>query len=330
MWYVIHVSPFWSSQGSSIIGKRADNCFLTDYPVNDMDPTKHFIEDSGVDVYNRGSFGRGCELDKGPPPAGLPPVPGQDLRPTVVTTYRPPNGGAPPTTPSLYGPNYGTPPLQFYPTVAPQSPIPPQYYPVSPTPTPLVPKYYPVSPPSTPLTPKYYPVGPPPTPLTPKYYPVGQPPTLLPPKYYPIIPPSTLAPPPKYYPVTPTVFDTSTRPTGTYVPSLPPTTFFQLPGEYNPSSVRPLNRDPVPGVVFKDLYFPYGQYPYGQFPYGQYPTEVPTIYGTGNKGKINVIVLRYTKVGTLRIFGFSKISHRHSIDKKKLITSFLVIPTGKR
>lgn len=216
-----------------------------------MDQNKHFIEDSGCDIYNRGSYGRGCELDKvlpspGWPTAqpspgwptgqplpswptvqtnpGWPSVPGQDLTPTVLTTYRP---------------QYGVPP------------------PLSPSPSPNGPKYGP--PPSPPL--QFFPITPSPSP---------QP-------YFPIGPPSTPTPPSNYYPVTPTIFDTSTKSTGTYVPSLPPTTYFQFPGEYTPISVRPINRESTPGSVFKDFFDPNR--------YGQNPTQVPTFYGVTKKCK---------------------------------------------
>jgi len=199
-----------------------------------MDPVKHFIEDSNCDVYNRGSYGRGCELDKVLPHSGWPLVPGQELTPTVLTTYRPQYGVPPPLTPSLYSPKYGpppSPPLQFFPIVPSESPSP------SPTPSP---------------------------PLPPS----------LPPQYFP--PPTTLSPPSGYYPVTPTIFHTTTRPTGTYVPSMPPTTFFQMPGEYTPVSVRPINRESgVPGGVYNDLFNLYGQN----------PTQVPTVYGVSKKCK---------------------------------------------
>ncbi|XP_015363152.1 PREDICTED: uncharacterized protein LOC107161309 isoform X1 [Diuraphis noxia] len=240
-------------RGPPVIGKWSDNCYLTDYPVLDMDPVKHFVQDSGCDVYNRGSYGRGCELDKVLPQSGWPLVPGQDLTPTVLTTYRPQYGVPPPLTPSLYGPKYGppsSPPLQFFPIVPSESP--------SPTPSPSPPPPLP-SPSPPPQPPQYYPVGPHSSPSPP-------------PQYFP--PPSTLSPPSGYYPVTPTVFNIPTRPTGTYVPSMPPTTFFQIPGEYTPVSVRPTNRLPgVPGGVYNDLFNPYGQN----------PTQVPTVYGMAKK-----------------------------------------------
>ncbi|VVC46129.1 PAN/Apple domain [Cinara cedri] len=216
-------------RGAAVIGKWSDNCYLTDYPILEMDPNKHFVQDTECDIFNRGSYGRGCELDKTHFPTGpWPTGPGQDLTPTVHTTYRPQYGVPPPLspTPSGYGPKYGpppSPPLQFFPVIPSGSPIPP------PSPSP--------SPPSS----QYFPVRP----ITP-----------------------TPSPPTQYFPVTPTTFVTSTRRTGTYVPSLPPTTFYPIQGEYTPAGVKPSNRNPDPGV-FKDSFNPYGQN----------PTRGPILYG---------------------------------------------------
>jgi len=250
------------SRGPTVVGKWSDNCYLTDYPVLDMDPVKHFVEDSGCDVYNRGSYGRGCELDKVLPQSGWPLVPGQDITPTVLTTYRPQYGVPPPLTPSLYGPKYGppsSPPLQFFPILPSESP--------SPTPSPSPPPSLP-PPSATPLPPQYYPVDPHSSPSPP-------------PRYFP--PPSTQSPPTGYYPVTPNVFNIPTRPTGTYVPSMPPTTFYHIPGEYTPVSVRPSNRLPgVPGGVYNDFFNLYGQK----------SPQVPTVYGMAKKRKIGKHVVK--------------------------------------
>lgn len=223
-----------------------------------MDPNKHFVQDTECDIFNRGSYGRGCELDKGDFPTKMwPSAPGQDLTPNIHTTYRPQYGVPPPLSPnpSIYGPKYGpppSPPLQFFPVTPSPSPSPP-YFPVRPiTATPLPPtQHYPVTPN------QYYPVTPsqnyPVKPI--QHYPV------TPIQHYPVTPTQN-------YPVTPTTFITPTRRTGTYVPSFPPTTFYQIPGGYTPVSVKPSNRDSTPGV-FKDLFNPYGQN----------PTQVPTLYG---------------------------------------------------
>lgn len=207
-----------------------------------MDPTKHLVPDLGCDIYNRGSFGRGCELDKALPPSGWPPASvgygGGQLTPTVVTTYRP-QYGVPPPPESLtpYGPRYGPPPpppVQLFPTTI--SPPPEQLFPTT------------ISSPPVQLFPTT--ISPPPSSSTdfpPKNFPTAGPPTL------------PYAPP--------------TRPTGTYAPSLPPTTFFQYPGgEYTPVSVRPSQ-----GGVFKDLFDP---------PEGQTPAQRPTVfYGLGKNRK---------------------------------------------
>lgn len=139
-------------RGSGVIGQRSENCFLTDYPATDMDPNKHFVPDSGCDVYNRGSYGRGCELDKVlPTSGGWPPVPGQGFTPTVLTTYRPQYGVPPPLSPSPspYGPRYGpppSPPVQLFPSVSSESP--PKFFPVTPTTRPKG-AYVPSLPPTT-------------------------------------------------------------------------------------------------------------------------------------------------------------------------------------
>ncbi|XP_050426859.1 uncharacterized protein LOC126837103 [Adelges cooleyi] len=133
---------------SAVIGKWADNCFLTDYPVMDMDPTKHFIEDAGCDIYNRGSFGRGCELDKTLP--GLWPT----SSPPILTTYRPTYGQLPPQGPPQFVPGYG-PPLDsgYGPPNFPIGPtVPPPFSPTTPTmftPTKPTGTYVPSQPPTT-------------------------------------------------------------------------------------------------------------------------------------------------------------------------------------
>lgn len=219
-----------------------------------MDPTKHFVADTDCDIYNRGSYGRGCELDRALPPSGWPTVPGQEPTPAVHTTYRPEYGVPPPLAsgPSQYGPRYGPPsthPLQFFPTEQPLLPPPPP-------------------------PPRYFPVGPPSTPS----------------------PPTT-----SYYPVTPTYYDVSTKRTGTYVPSAPPTTFIHVPGEYTPVSVNPLNRVSGPGGVFKDLFDPYGLN----------PANGPTLYGTGKKCELMLLFELLLSVG-LGTMLFKSISNTNS------------------
>ncbi|CAH1364600.1 unnamed protein product [Tenebrio molitor] len=47
--------------GSQIIGGPVDNCLLTDWPYYEMDPKVHFVPEPGFEIYERGSFGHGCE-----------------------------------------------------------------------------------------------------------------------------------------------------------------------------------------------------------------------------------------------------------------------------
>ncbi len=39
-----------------------DNCQLSDWPVRDMDKDRHLILDQAFDVFERASYGRGCEI----------------------------------------------------------------------------------------------------------------------------------------------------------------------------------------------------------------------------------------------------------------------------
>lgn len=202
------------SRGTPVVGKWSDNCYLTDYPIIEMDPVKHLVRDADLDVYNRGSYGRGCELDRGRPSSGWPTVaPDQDQTP--LTTYRPPYDVPPPLATSPYGP----PPLQYFPTVSPSD---------SP------PLYVPIRPPSTTSTPSTVFRTPPP-------------------------------PPPP------------TKSTGSYTPSLPPTTFFRTPAEYTPVSIGPpstTNRQHSGAGVFNDV-----------FADPAIPTRTPTVYGTASTRK---------------------------------------------
>ncbi|XP_030764944.1 uncharacterized protein LOC115889139 isoform X2 [Sitophilus oryzae] len=49
--------------GSPIIGGIIDNCQLTDCPLFELDPKVHFVYEPGFEIYERGSFGHGCEVD---------------------------------------------------------------------------------------------------------------------------------------------------------------------------------------------------------------------------------------------------------------------------
>lgn len=39
-----------------------DNCQLSDWPVRDMDKERHLILDPAFDIFERASYGRGCEI----------------------------------------------------------------------------------------------------------------------------------------------------------------------------------------------------------------------------------------------------------------------------
>ncbi|XP_065206195.1 uncharacterized protein LOC135835727 isoform X2 [Planococcus citri] len=89
-------------------GSSEYNCLLTDIPVPEMDPRRHFIEDRDCEVYHRGSYGHGCEIDRWPysgyPTSSYIPTNKKDwlpevplmppVRPTIVTitttSLRPP------------------------------------------------------------------------------------------------------------------------------------------------------------------------------------------------------------------------------------------------
>ncbi|KAB0805027.1 hypothetical protein PPYR_01997 [Photinus pyralis] len=47
--------------GSPSIGGAIDNCQLTDWPVYDLNPRVHFIPEIGYEIYERRSYGHGCE-----------------------------------------------------------------------------------------------------------------------------------------------------------------------------------------------------------------------------------------------------------------------------
>jgi len=39
-----------------------DNCQLSDWPVRDMDKVRHLILDEAFDIFERASYGHGCEI----------------------------------------------------------------------------------------------------------------------------------------------------------------------------------------------------------------------------------------------------------------------------
>lgn len=43
-------------------GGVIDNCQLSDWPVRDMDKGRHLIPDDAFEVYERASYGHGCEI----------------------------------------------------------------------------------------------------------------------------------------------------------------------------------------------------------------------------------------------------------------------------
>ncbi|KAL1513834.1 hypothetical protein ABEB36_003184 [Hypothenemus hampei] len=49
--------------GSPVIGGAIDNCQLTDWPYDELDPRVHFVPDYGFEIYDRGSYGHGCEVN---------------------------------------------------------------------------------------------------------------------------------------------------------------------------------------------------------------------------------------------------------------------------
>ncbi|CRL04014.1 CLUMA_CG017132, isoform A [Clunio marinus] len=48
--------------GSKVSGTIIDNCQLSDWPVRDMNKDRHLIHDKGFDVFERASYGKGCEI----------------------------------------------------------------------------------------------------------------------------------------------------------------------------------------------------------------------------------------------------------------------------
>lgn len=40
-----------------------ENCLLSDWPFFELDPRKQLVDDLGYELYDRGSYGRGCEVN---------------------------------------------------------------------------------------------------------------------------------------------------------------------------------------------------------------------------------------------------------------------------
>ncbi|KAF5304804.1 hypothetical protein FQR65_LT07821 [Abscondita terminalis] len=49
--------------GPPVIGGSIDNCQLTDWPSYDLNPHVHFVSEPGYEIYDRGSYGYGCEAN---------------------------------------------------------------------------------------------------------------------------------------------------------------------------------------------------------------------------------------------------------------------------
>ncbi|CAH1984710.1 unnamed protein product [Acanthoscelides obtectus] len=49
--------------GPPVIGGVIDNCQLTDCPFYELDPIRHFVPETAFEIYERASFGHGCEPD---------------------------------------------------------------------------------------------------------------------------------------------------------------------------------------------------------------------------------------------------------------------------
>ncbi|KAJ4432585.1 hypothetical protein ANN_21208 [Periplaneta americana] len=49
--------------GSPIIGGPLDNCLLSDWPFFELDPRRQLIDDLAFELYERGSYGHGCEIN---------------------------------------------------------------------------------------------------------------------------------------------------------------------------------------------------------------------------------------------------------------------------
>lgn len=48
--------------GPKVSGSVIDNCQLSDWPVRDMDKSRHLVHDQSFDIFERASYGHGCEI----------------------------------------------------------------------------------------------------------------------------------------------------------------------------------------------------------------------------------------------------------------------------
>lgn len=54
---------FISRFGPPLPGGSIDNCQLSDWPYTELNPVKDLVPERGYEVYERGSYGHGCEHD---------------------------------------------------------------------------------------------------------------------------------------------------------------------------------------------------------------------------------------------------------------------------
>lgn len=55
-------SFFIDRYGPRKAGSIIDNCQLSDWPVIDMDRDRQLVQDSEFDIFERASYGHGCEI----------------------------------------------------------------------------------------------------------------------------------------------------------------------------------------------------------------------------------------------------------------------------
>lgn len=56
--FVVYDHRYGSRTPDSVI----DNCQLSDWPVRDMDKDRHLVFDISFDIFERASYGHGCEI----------------------------------------------------------------------------------------------------------------------------------------------------------------------------------------------------------------------------------------------------------------------------
>ncbi|KAL1132616.1 hypothetical protein AAG570_010568 [Ranatra chinensis] len=74
--------------GPPVIGRDSDNCLLTDWTISEMDPRKHLVTEPECELYNRGSYGHGCEINRYHDPGGSY---GRPQPPVHKSPYHPPH-----------------------------------------------------------------------------------------------------------------------------------------------------------------------------------------------------------------------------------------------